>query len=431
MSYPVAENEEERIEALRTYQIMDSAPEIVFDEAGELAAQITECAISYVGFIEDDRFFFKAKYGLPPDFVSCPREMSFCQHTVCGTEMVYVPDLTKDERYKDAHFVVNEPNLKFYCGMPLINPEGYAIGTLCVMDFDPRELAFEQLEAMRRLSRQLVGQLELRRTLIELDQARRELELGRQSIAAEKSRAEGLLTEILPRSTADEFSATGKVAPRYYPAATILFTDFRNFTGLTEKTEPAMLIGLLDQYFTAFDEIVTRHGLEKIKTIGDAYMAVSGVPEPSRLHALNACMAAVEMQNVAARLKLQRDKARLSSLELRIGIHSGPVIAGVVGRHKFTYDIWGDAVNIAARMEANSEPNRTNISETTYHNIKTVFDVTPRGSIEVKNKEPLPMYFLDRFKTDFSKDEEGHRPNEQFAQEYQRLSTGFASPGAT
>jgi len=427
LPYPVAPNEADRAEALRAYQVVKSPPEIVFDEASELAAEICACPISYIAFSEDDTVWFKAMYGMPPDFVSCPREMSFCQHTLCGTEMLLVPDLTKDARYENAHFVVNEPYLKFYCGMPLINPDGYAIGTLCVMDFEPRELDFEKQQAMRRLARQVVGQLELRRTKIELESSAQQLEEMRQAADAEKVRAQELLTEILPGSIADEFTAKGKVAPRHFPAATVLFTDFRNFTSLTEQVEPAMLIGLLDQYFTAFDEIVTRYRLEKIKTIGDAYMAVAGVPDPSRLHAVEACMAALEMQRVASRMRAQREKARLPSLELRVGLHTGPIIAGVVGRRKFTFDIWGDAVNIAARMEANCEPNQINISEVTYNNVKSIFETTARGSIEVKNKEPLPMYFLDRLKAEFSMDPDGQLPNEKFAQECQRLSTGFAA----
>jgi class 3 adenylate cyclase len=429
MGYPVPENEAGRNDALRSYRIVDTAPEIAFDEVGELAAQICRCPIAYIAFIEDDRFWLKAKYGLPPDMTGCPREIAFCSVTVCGSEIVLSPDLTKDERYRDFHFVVNEPHLKFYCGMPLINPEGYALGTLCVMDFEPHDLGFEEQEALRRLSHQVVGQLELRRKLIELDKAMQELEQARKSITAEKARAEELLANILPKDIASELTANGKVVPRHFPAATILFTDFRNFTVLAERTEPAMLIGLLDQYFRAFDEIVFRHGLEKLKTIGDAYMAVAGVPNPARLHVVDVCMAAIEMQEAVARLKAQRDKLRLPSLELRVGIHTGPVIAGVVGSRKFTYDIWGDSVNLAARMEANGEPGRINVSEPVYNHVKSLFDATPRGNIEVKNKAPVKMYFLDRIKPGLSADTEGRIPNDRFAAERERLATGFAGWG--
>jgi class 3 adenylate cyclase len=158
-------------------------------------------------------------------------------------------------------------------------------------------------------------------------------------------------------------------------------------------------------------------------------MAVAGVPNPSRLHVVDACMVAFEMQDAVARLKAQRDKLRLPSLELRVGIHTGPVIAGVVGSRKFTYDIWGDAVNLAARMEANGELGRINVSDSVYNHVESLFDATPRGNIEVKNKAPVKMYFLDRLKPELSADSEGRIPNDRFAAERDRLSTGFAGWG--
>ena len=187
---------------------------------------------------------------------------------------------------------------------------------------------------------------------------------------------------------------------KYVPAATILFTDFKGFTLLAERMEPAALVGLLDQYFTAFDEIVSRHGLEKLKTIGDAYMAVSGVPEATRHHPLNACLAALELQAVVAQMKVQRGKLRLPALEVRIGLHSGPVMSGVVGRRKFTFDIWGDAVNTASIMEAKSAEGRINISEAVAGHVNTLFDLEPRGSIETKHGRPLKMFYLNRVKAD-------------------------------
>ena len=146
MSYPVPANETGRLAAVRAFNILDSAPDIGYDEIGELAAQICQCPVAYIGFMEDDRIWLKAKYGLPPDFNQCPREIAFCATTVCGTEMIVAPDLRLDERFNQLPFVTGEPHLKFYCGMPLVTGDGYALGTLCVMDFEPRELSFEQTE---------------------------------------------------------------------------------------------------------------------------------------------------------------------------------------------------------------------------------------------------------------------------------------------
>lgn len=411
--YPVPANEEERNRALRSYRIMDTPPEIAFTEIGELAAQICGCPVSYVSFIEEDRFWFKSKYGLPDDFKGCPREIAFCSITVCGSEIVLATDLATDERYRDFYFVVNEPHFRFYCAMPLISPEGYAIGTICVMDFKPRELTVEKQESLRRLAQQLVSLLEHRRRMIELDEAMRELDKAHMALARENAKTEELLNRIFPVRIAEELKENGKVVPRFHPSATILFADVKGFTAFTERAEPALLIGMLDRYFAAFDEAVAHHDVEKLKTIGDAYVAVAGVPETDRLHVLHACLAALEMIEAARRIRIERERLRLPFFELRIGIHTGPLIAGVVGRQRFTYDIWGDAVNVAALMESKGEPGRINVSEQVYHYVKPYFEFVGRGSVEVKNKAALGMHFLERLKPEVSADAEGLRPSDR------------------
>ncbi len=412
--------------ALRALDILDTAPDVAYDDIGELAAQICRCPVGYISFIDDERLWFKAKYGLPADFTQCPREIAFCSTTICGAELVSVPDLREDERFNQNPFVTGDPHLQFYCSMPLITNEGYALGTLCVMDFEPRRLEFEQAEAMRRLSRQVLSQLELRRKVIEYHQTIEQLQQARADAAAEKARTEELLVNILPASIADELKKNGKVQPRYTNAATVLFTDFKGFTLLAERTEPAALIGLLDQYFTAFDDIVARCGLEKLKTVGDAYMAVAGVPTANRRHAIDACLAALEMQAAVARMKALREKMRLPALDLRVGIHSGPVMSGVVGKNKFTFDIWGDAVNTAALMEANGAAGRINVSETVAGHVRSLFELEPRGPIVAKHDRAHEMFFLNRLKPEFSRDPEGRTPNPSFAAECNRLLTGFA-----
>jgi class 3 adenylate cyclase len=287
--------------------------------------------------------------------------------------------------------------------MPLINPQGYALGTLCVLDFVKHKLTFEQTEAMRRLGRQVVAQLELRRNLIELDETRQALE-------AEMSRSDDLLLNILPPKIADELKRGNKVEPKYHDSVTIMFTDFKGFTSFAESMEPGVLVNDLNQYFSAFDDIVSRHNLEKIKTIGDAYMCAGGLPEQNRTHAVDTCLAALEIQNFMARANAEREKSRLPPWELRIGIHTGPVMAGVVGKTKFTYDIWGDAVNIAALMESNGEAGRVALSESTYHRVKDMFETEHRSSIEGKNKGRLETYFLNRLKPEFSQNEAGRAP---------------------
>jgi class 3 adenylate cyclase len=419
MTYPVPANEAERVAAVRATGLLDSAPEIAYDDIGQLAAQICQCPVSYVGFMDDDRLWLKAKYGLPPDFNQCPREIAFCTSTVCGVEMVNAPDVTEHPWFKNLPFVTGPPHFRFYCGIPLVTPEGFVLATLCVMDFQVRHLTHEQLESLRRLSRQLLAQLDLRRRLVELDQAQREA-------AAERERSEQLLANVLPRPVAEELKGSGKVATRYFQATTILFADMRGFTRLAELVEPAALINLLDQYFTAFDEICGRHQLERIKTMGDAYLAISGVPRAIATHAIDACLAALEIQATVARMKAQREKARLPVLEVRIGLHTGPVIAGLVGKRRFSYDVWGDAVNIAALMEANGVPGRINISDTLAGQVSKLFDLQPRGSVEAKHKGAMRMHFLDGLSAGLAREPERWQPNERFAAERTRVLTGYA-----
>ena len=391
--YPLPDNEIERLAAVESYHVTDTPPEVSYDDISELAAQICQCPVGLINIIADTREWLKAKYGLPPNLAYLPRGTA-CSTAICQSDLLTVADLAQDERFADHASVVNEPHFRFYCGMPLINPEGYALGTVCVFDFEPRELTFEQSESLRRLSNQTMAQLELRRKLIELSGARKALE-------AEKKRSEELLLNILPAKIADELKTRNEVEPRHYNSATIMFTDFKDFTRLAEASEPRTLVNDLNQYFSAFDEIIERHNLEKLKTIGDAYMCAGGLPEENRTHPIDACRAALEIQEFMTRANIQREKMRLPPWDLRIGLHTGPVMAGVVGKKKFTYDIWGDAVNVAARMESNGEAGRIALSESTYHRVKDQFECEHRGPIEAKNKGVLDTYFLNRLKPEF------------------------------
>ncbi len=390
VTYPIPDNEKERVVAVESYHINDTPPELSYDDITELAAQICQCPVGLINIIADTREWLKAKYGLPPNLSYLPRGTA-CSTAICQSDLLTVPDLSQDERFAEHAAVKGEPHFRFYCGMPLINPEGYALGTVCVFDFEPRELTFEQSESLRRLTRQTMAQLELRRKLIELSGARQELE-------SEKARSDELLLNILPAKIAEELKTRNEVEPRHYDSVTIMFTDFKGFTRFAEASEPHTLVNDLNQYFSAFDEIIGRHNLEKLKTIGDAYMCAGGLPEENRTHPADACRAALEIQEFMTRVNGQREKMRLQPWELRIGLHTGPVMAGVVGKKKFTYDIWGDAVNIAALMESNGEAGRITLSESTYHRAKDEFECEHRGTTEAKNKGLLDTYFLNRIK---------------------------------
>ncbi len=211
-------------------------------------------------------------------------------------------------------------------------------------------------------------------------------------VTAEKQRSDELLLNILPAKVAEELKATGKSEARYFDPVTVIFTDFVDFTIHAEKMSPAELIAELHMCFKAFDDISGKYGIEKIKTAGDAYMAVSGLPVASSAHAVNMVNAALEIRDF---MLARKEKMGERAFEIRLGIHSGSVVAGIVGVKKFAYDIWGDTVNTAARMEQNSVAGRINISQTTYDLVHDFFNCSYRGEIEAKNKGNMKMYFVD------------------------------------
>jgi len=216
-------------------------------------------------------------------------------------------------------------------------------------------------------------------------------------IEEEKDRSNNLLLNILPEETALELKQNGKVLAKRFEFVTVLFTDFVGFTQYAEYLSPEKLVESVDYYFSKFDEIIEKHGLEKIKTVGDSYMCAGGLPFPTEDHAFKMVLAAIEITEFVKTSK-KINALNQTRYEIRIGINTGPVVAGVVGIKKFAYDIWGDAVNIASRMESNSEAGKINISENTYELIKDSFDCEYRGEIEAKNKGVLKMYFVNDVK---------------------------------
>ncbi len=223
----------------------------------------------------------------------------------------------------------------------------------------------------------------------------RELAAKNAVIESERQRADDLLMNILPSATAEELKVHNRVKPVRYESVTVMFTDFKGFTLIAEQLPSEVLIAELDECFSLFDDIVRTFGLEKIKTIGDAYMCAGGLPLPNDTHPVDVVRAAIAMQCRLQAMMAQKRTEGKPIFEMRIGIHTGPVIAGVVGRHKFAYDIWGDTVNTAARLEQCSEPRKINISETTYHAVREYFPCTHRGRLSAKNKGEVDMYFVE------------------------------------
>ena len=232
----------------------------------------------------------------------------------------------------------------------------------------------------------------LARIRVHADAYRRLLERNAAFAALEREREESerLLLNILPESIALRLKSGEPTIADHYPSATVLFADLCGFTGFSQQADARHLVGLLDEIFSAFDRLAEATGVEKIKTIGDAYMAVAGVPVPRDDHADAAAALALGMLEAFREVV----RSRGVSLELRIGMHSGPVVAGVIGRHKFAYDLWGDTVNLASRMESHGEPSRIHVSAATRALLGDRYRFADRGAVEVKGKGPMHTSFL-------------------------------------
>jgi len=504
------ENEEERLAALERYDILDTLPEQAFDDLTALAAYICNTPIALVSLIDANRQWFKSKMGLG-DVSETPRESSFCAHAILNPEDVLViPDATQDERFARNPLVLGPPYIRFYAGAPLVTPQGFPIGTLCAIDTQPQQLSEKQLEALQRLSRQAIAQMELQINLTRLErqvkrnqqvktklrasdrqvvdllenmtdgffalnqercftyvnaQASRILQREsedllchqfssilpefknsifekhlnqaqnqqssitfetryhnrwleirifpsyegvsvffhditqrKQTDAAlkrEKQKVESLLLNILPKSIVENLKDnSGLLAENYiaenYKSATILFADLVNFTQISSQKTPQELVIMLNRIFSAFDRLTMERGLEKIKTIGDAYLVAGGLPERRDNGAIAIADLALAMQRTLAEL----NGSLGLEMQLRIGINTGSVVAGVIGTNKFTYDLWGDAVNIASRMESQGQAGKIQISQSTYEALKAHYHCLKRGQIKIKGKGKMNTYWL-------------------------------------
>lgn len=261
-----------------------------------------------------------------------------------------------------------------------------------------------------------INQVKAQKELLEVQVKERTREVIKQKelLEVEKEKAETLLLNILPSETAEELKAKGKATARKYRMTSIMFTDFKSFTQIAEEIKPEELVSELDNYFKNFDEIIDKYDIEKIKTIGDAYMCAGGIPIRNKSNPIDIVLAGLEVQRFMKVYNKAKADEGGKGWGLRIGIHTGAVIAGVVGIKRFAYDIWGDSVNIASRIEAAGSVGKVNISGVTYELVKEFFTCEHRGEIKAKNKGQIDMYFVHAIKPELSVNGEGIVPNALF-----------------
>jgi len=222
----------------------------------------------------------------------------------------------------------------------------------------------------------------------------RDIAISNKKLLKEQQKTDELLLNILPQYVADELKKDGKSKARSYESVAVLFTDFVNFTNFAERSTPEQLVTEIDYCFRKFDEIVDRHGIEKIKTIGDAYLCAGGI-SGSGNQIVDIIKAGIEMRDFIKEYRADSIKNEKKPMNIRLGIHLGPVVAGVVGSKKFAFDIWGDTVNVASRMETNSQSGKINVSGDVYESCKDHFRFEHRGKIDIKNKGKVDMYFVE------------------------------------
>ena len=336
MNSEINDREDLRVEELLSYKIMGAPAEFAFDDIVDFATEITACPVAFVHFIDSEKQWAMAAANVPRETSECQREDSICNVVIRQNDVVVIPDALEDDRFKNLACVCDTPNIRFYMGAPLINTSGFALGTLCLVDFEPRQMDYQKVEAIKVLARQVVAHLELRKQVGLAAESQQRLKSALDTLQQEKEKSEKFLRNVLPPQIATEWLKRGDVPPRYCQDVTVGFTDFVGFTQATSTAEPGRLVATLNEFFSRFDELSSNLGLDRLKTIGDSYMFCCGVTQRQKAHAAYACLGALQFMRAVSEVNDGRRKDGLDPWAMRVGLHSGPVMAGVVGETRFS-----------------------------------------------------------------------------------------------
>ena len=365
-------DEKARIEDIKKLRILEDNIESSkrFSSFPKLAATLTDCDKAAINIVSEKSQHCKVNFGMSTieniAMKEIPRELSVCAHVLNNdSKPLMIDDLTKDQRTKHVfelnNSLLNKTFPKFYAGSPIITSNGFTLGSFCVFNSKPKTLNHSKLEGLRMLADQFIDLYESTKEDYEVE-------------------------------TSTEKSSGEKINGEYYSSASVLFCDFSGFTNKTEKLQPGELVEILDMFFTGFDKIIERFSLKKVKTIGDAYMAVGGVPDLNSNHAERVVLAAKEIINFVKGVNYQQSAIGKDLWYVRIGVHSGPIISG---KTSSSFDIWGDTVNIASRLESSGKEMKIHISDHTKELLPSSIKTTNSNLVSLRGKGDFNSCFIN------------------------------------
>ncbi len=399
MDIPVPENDAKRAAVLRSYNILDTAPEPAYDDITALAAKICDCPQARIQLIDESRLWRKSTYGSSNQGTESPREETICFSSIFGTEPLIVPDLTKDERFSDY------PNWKrhgtrFYFGMPLINPQGFALGTLCVFDTKPRELTAEQQQAVRQLAGQVIREMELRRLLVEAEIMKQTLEEKVREQVSEIERVSRFRRFLSPQIAETILKAeSGDLFKTHRREVTVAFIDLRGFTNFSDSAEPEEVIDFLKCYHAEIGRMVFQYEGSIEHFAGDGVMAFFGDPIPRDDHTEMAVRMAVEMQTRGKDLcKEWCDKGY--NLEIGIGLAAGYATMGTIGfEGRMDYGAVGNVTILASRLSSEAKGGQILTNQKTLCKIEDLVVAEPLGELHLKGfARPVAVFNITKLK---------------------------------
>jgi class 3 adenylate cyclase len=393
---PRPANEQQRLAALERLGITSTPTEERFDRIVRLATRLFRVPFSFISLVDDETLWIKSQEGAGE--LRSSREQSFCGHTILTDKAMIVPDARQDPRFSHIPLVEGDPFIRFYAGWPLEVERGCRVGSLCIMDREPRRLTeteqqlFEQLGELVEHELRLVHTLHLEDRLLE----------SQKELAVEKRRSDELLRAILPDHVADELSRRGAVTAAVHPQVCVLFCDVTEFRTTAGQLPAEEVVRELNACFTAFDEIADQFHVDRLRTTGDGYLCVSGLVERQGTAAERVLEAGFAMRNFVEQRQDDQRRHGHDHWMLRVGIHAGPVVGGLLGGRRYAFDVWGDTVDTALRLGAAGAAGKVNVSAEFLGLVKDEVEFTPRGLRPLAGEADRPMFFIESFKAGYA-----------------------------